>query len=85
MNGFTKSLVVLTPNFKTLLAYSFEKDNDFYKFAEEFVCSFNVGIKELFLEKKPIEEFLSDDNKSDMEKLLQKLDGNFDKPRIFKS
>lgn len=76
---FKRCLVIITPTVKSNgLAHRLDIDKEFHRYAEEIMCSYSVGIQKLHTEKKPIEEFFGDDNKQDMEQLLQRLSDNPD-------
>lgn len=71
---FKHKLVIITPNVRSRgLAHRLDVDEEFHKYAEQIVCSFSVGIKKLQTVKKPIAEFFGDDNKADMEVLLNRV------------
>lgn len=77
---FKSKLVIITPNMKSGgLAHRLDIDKEFHQYAEEIMCTFSIGIKKLLTVKKPIEEFFGDDNKADMEKLLNKVAENPDR------
>ncbi len=71
---FESKLVIIMPNMRSGgLAHRLDIDEAFHRYAEDIVCTFSVGIKKLHTVKKPIEEFFGDDNKADMEKLLNRI------------
>lgn len=71
---FESKLVIITPEVRSGgLAHKLDIDKDFHRYAEQIMCTFSVGIKKLVTVKKPIEEFFGDDNKADMERILQKV------------
>lgn len=71
---FTHKLVIITPDTRPSgLAHRLDIDKEFHCYAEQVLCSFSVGIKKLLTAKKPIAEFFGDDNKTDMEALLNKV------------
>jgi hypothetical protein len=55
------------------LAHKLDVDAEFHRYAEQIMCTFSVGIKKLQVIKKPIQAFFGDDNKDEMETLMQKL------------
>ena len=71
---FMHKLAIITPEIRSGgLAHRLDIDKEFHRYAEQVLCSFSVGIKKLLTVKKPITEFFGDDNKSDMEELLNKV------------
>ena len=71
---FESKLVIITPEVRSGgLAHKLDIDEEFHRYAEQIMCTFSVGIKKLLTVKKPIEEFFGDDNKADMERILQKV------------
>ena len=71
---FENKLVIITPNMKSSgLAQRLDIDKEFHQYAEEIMSTFSVGIKKLQVVKRPIEKFFGDDNKADMERILQKV------------
>lgn len=62
-NWFEDTLQIITPNTKPgALAHRIDKDQQFKKYAEDIMCSFNIGITSLNPEKKEISDFLGEDN-----------------------
>ena len=71
---FKDKLVVITPSSRSsALAHRLDIDEEFHRYAEDILCTFSVGIKKLRTVTKPIQEFFGDDNKADMEKLLNRV------------
>ena len=71
---FMHKLMIITPEVRSGgLAHRLDIDQEFHRYAEQVLCSFSVGIKKLLTLKKPIEKFFGDDNKQDMEVLLNKI------------
>jgi len=71
---FEQKLKIITPKVRSGgLAQRLDTDAEFHRYAEQIVCSFSVGIKKLQTVTKSIEEFFGDDNKADMETLLNRL------------
>jgi AAA15 family ATPase/GTPase len=71
---FMHKLAIITPEVRSGgLAHRLDIDKEFHQYAEQVLCSFSVGIKKLLTVKKPIAEFFGDDNKTDMEALLNKV------------
>lgn len=72
-NWFDETLQIITPESKPrALAHRIDLDREFKKYAEELMCSFNVGISSLSSEKKEIREFFGEDN--ELEILIKKLE-----------
>ena len=68
---FKEKMVIITPQARPSgLAHRLDTDEEFRLYAEQIICSFSVGIKKLLAVSKPIEEFFGDDNRSDMEELV---------------
>lgn len=71
---FMHKLAIITPEVRSGgLAHRLDIDKEFHRYAEQVLCSFSVGIKKLLTVKKPIAEFFGDDNKTDMEVLLNRV------------
>ena len=71
---FMHKLAIITPEVRSGgLAHRLDIDKEFHRYAEQVLCSFSVGIKKLLTVKKPIAEFFGDDNKTDMDVLLNKV------------
>lgn len=71
---FENNLVIISPTMKPSgLAHKLDVDAEFHRYAEQIMCTFSVGIKKLQVIKKPIQAFFGDDNKDEMETLMQKL------------
>jgi hypothetical protein len=76
---FSSKLVIITPKMRSGgLAHRLDIDEEFHRYAEDIMCTFSVGIKKLQTVKKPIEDFFGDDNKADMEELLNRVAENPD-------
>ena len=71
---FMHKLVIITPEVKSGgLAHRLDVDAEFHRYAEQVLCSFSVGIKKLLTVKKPIAEFFGEDNKTDMDRLINQV------------
>jgi len=71
---FMHKLVIITPEVKSGgLAHRLDVDAEFHQYAEQVLCSFSVGIKNLLTVKKPIAEFFGEDNKTDMDRLINQV------------
>ncbi|MBS9773464.1 MAG: ATP-binding protein [Trichodesmium erythraeum GBRTRLIN201] len=72
---FSETLQVITPNSKPrALAHKIDTDTEFKKYAEDLMCSFNIGIKSLGTEKKNIKEFFGEDNENELDKLIKEVE-----------
>jgi AAA15 family ATPase/GTPase len=73
----TKTLVIIHPSSKpTALAHQIDTSSEFKSYAEDMMCSFNIGISSLELEKKSIDEFFGEDNDKDKVEIIASLDEN---------
>lgn len=76
-NWFNKTLQIISPNSKPrALAHKIEKDITFKTFAENFMKSFGLGIESLTSEKKDIYEFFGEDNKNELNDLINDLESS---------
>ncbi len=74
-NWFNDTLQVITPTTKPRgLAQRIDNDKDFKLYAEEVMCTFNIGITSLNTEKKGIKEFFGQDNENELDDLIKKLE-----------
>lgn len=72
---FSETLQIITPNSKPrALAHKIDTDIEFKKYAEDLMCSFNIGIKSLGTEKKNIREFFGEDNENELDKLIKEVE-----------
>lgn len=72
---FLDTLQIIEPNSKPrALAHRIDIDSEFKKYAEDIMCSFDSGISSLTSEKKDIVEFFGEENETELEKLIQKLE-----------
>jgi AAA15 family ATPase/GTPase len=72
---FSESLEIITPESKPrALAHKIDLDKDFKKYAEELMCSFNVGIESLSTEKKNINEFFGEDNENELDQIIKEVE-----------
>ena len=79
-NWFEKTLQIITPESKpSLLAHRIDKNDEFKKYAEDIMCSFNIGIHSLTTEKKEISEFFGKENKKMIEDLSEKVESSDNK------
>lgn len=74
-NWFENSLQIIMPDSKpTAFAHKLNIDPEFKKYAEDIICSFNLGINSLISEKKEIGEFFGEDDKHELDELIEKLE-----------
>ncbi|PBQ31663.1 hypothetical protein CNR22_07735 [Sphingobacteriaceae bacterium] len=74
-NWFKETLQILTPKSKPLgLVNRIDKDSEFHKYAEDIMCSFHIGINSLKSDKKNAKDFFGEDNESDLEDLIKRLE-----------
>lgn len=71
---FEHTLEIITPESKPqALAHWIDMDPDFKLFAEDLMCSLNIGISSLSSEKTDIREFFGEDNENEMLDLSRQL------------
>jgi hypothetical protein len=74
---FENHLQIITPNSKpSALAHRIDIDENFKHYAEDIMCSFDLGIQSLHSEKKDIQEVFGESNPDDLKNILKKLDEN---------
>lgn len=72
---FNETLQIITPDAKPrALAHRIDIDNDFKKYAEDMMSSFNIGINGLSTDKKEIKEFFGKDNENELDELVKKVE-----------
>lgn len=77
---FEESLQIITPESKPVaLAHRIEKDSVFKNFAEDLMCTFNIGIKSLNTINTDLFEFFGKDNSNELDDLIQKIDNSKNK------
>jgi hypothetical protein len=77
---FAETLQIITPDSKPMaLAHRIDIDPDFQSYANDMMCSFNIGIHSLSTEKVEAEEFFGKDNENELSGLLSKLEETKDK------
>jgi hypothetical protein len=77
---FADTLQIITPDSKPMaLAHRIDIDPDFQSYANDMMCSFNIGIHSLSTEKVEAEEFFGKDNENELSGLLSKLEETKDK------
>src|SRR5690606_17884205 len=55
-------------------AHKIDTDSEFKKYAEDLMCSFNLGIRSLGTEKKNIREFFGKDNENELDGLIKAVE-----------
>ena len=66
---------IITPDSKPrALAHKIDTNIEFKKYAEDLMCSFNIGIKSLGTEKKNIKDFFGEDNENELDKLIKEVE-----------
>lgn len=74
---FNETLEVITPHSKpSALAHKIDVDKDFKEYAQNIMCSFNIGIKELTTESKDIKEYFGKDNPKEVEEIIKEVDSS---------
>ena len=74
-NWFSESLQIITPESRpSALAHRIDKDSNLKKYAEELMCSFNIGVTSLNSEKKSIKEFFGEDNSEEVDKWTKRVE-----------
>ncbi len=76
---FDDSLVIINPDSKPIaIAQTLDTDRNFYNYAEDIMCSFNVGISGIGTEKKKVDEFFGENLPEGIDKFLMDLRDNPD-------
>ena len=74
LKWFINTLVIIHPNSKPVaIAHKIDIDSKFNEYAEEIMCSFNVGICGLRAEKKDLNEFFGDDKPEELAEIIKVL------------
>ncbi len=72
---FERTVQVITPSSRpAALAHRIDTNRSFHKYANDTMCSFHTGIKNIKTEKKPIKEFFGEDNLSDLDELMKEIE-----------
>ncbi len=72
---FSDTLQIITPEAKPrALAHRIDVDDEFKKYAQDMMSSFNIGIHSLSAEKKEIKEFFGKDNENELDELIKKVE-----------
>lgn len=73
-NWFKNTLVIIEPETKPIaLTQRLDIDDNFRKYANDIMCSFHIGINDLFVKKQNIEEILEEDAK---QQIMEKMKGD---------
>lgn len=74
-NWFNETLQIITPYSKpSALAHRIDTEKNLKEYAEELMCSFNIGVTSLSSEKKSIEEFFGEDNSEEIDKWTKRVE-----------
>ncbi len=85
-NWFDSTLQIITPDSKPrALAHRIDIDSDFKRYAEDLMCSFNIGISSLSSEKKELKDFFGEDNEYELNTLIKKLEDSPEKMLALRS
>lgn len=72
---FDETLQIITPDSKPrALAHKIDVDKEFKNYAQDLMCSFNIGITELISEKKDLKEFFGEDNENELDNLIKDVE-----------
>lgn len=79
-NWFEHTLRIITPHSKPIaLVHHMDVDSDFKQYAQDTLCSFHVGIHQLYSEKKEINDFFGEDNKDIINQLMKDVESSPEK------
>jgi AAA15 family ATPase/GTPase len=74
-NWFSDTLQIITPSSRpSALAHRIDTDEKLKDYAEELMCSFNIGVTSLSSERKSIEEFFGEDNSEEIDKWSKRVE-----------
>ncbi len=72
---FSETLRIITPESKpNALAQRIDVDSNFKKYAEDIMCTFNVGITSITSEKKDVKEFFGKDNENELDEIIKNVE-----------
>lgn len=72
---FQDTLTIITPDAKPSgLAHRIEVDTNFKTYAEEIMCSFNIGITNLLTDRTTIQDFFGKDNEELLDKWVKRVE-----------
>lgn len=74
-NWFSETLQILSPKSKVVgLAHWIETEPDFKTYAQDLMCSMNIGIESLVTQKVEMDEFFGKDNENELMELKRKVE-----------
>jgi AAA15 family ATPase/GTPase len=74
-NWFSETLQILSPKSKVVgLAHWIETEPDFKTYAQDLMCSMNIGIESLVTQKVEMDEFFGKDNENELIELKRKVE-----------
>jgi hypothetical protein len=74
-NWFENTLQIIKPEEKPIaLAHQIDTDKAFKKYAQDIMLSFNTGIYDIKSESKTLKEFFGQDNATELDSLLKRLE-----------
>jgi AAA15 family ATPase/GTPase len=80
LNWFKDSLVIVTPDAKpAALVHKIDTNNKFKIFTEDLMKSFHIGISNIKVEKKTLEEFFGENDLNKLDKIIEELDSSKNK------
>ncbi|NLZ94479.1 MAG: ATP-binding protein [Bacteroidales bacterium] len=72
---FKNTLVVITPNSRPgALPHKIDIDKDFKNYAQDLMCSFNLGISDLTADRVSAKDFFGEENLKQMKEIVKELD-----------
>jgi AAA15 family ATPase/GTPase len=72
---FANTIQVIGPSAKpAALAHRIDVNKRFHEYANEIMCAFHTGIKNINTEVKTLRSFFGEDNLSDLDELISKID-----------
>jgi len=75
LKWFEDTLEIIYPDSKPgALAHRIDIDNEFKKYAEDIMCSFNIGIEGFKSEKKNLKDFFGEDNENELDELIRAVE-----------
>jgi len=80
LQWFEESLVIVTPNAKpSALAHKIDSNKNFKIYTEDLMKSFHIGIDNLEVEKKSLEEFFGENDLKKLDTIVEKLNSSKNK------
>lgn len=72
---FERTVQIITPASKpAALAHRIDKNKNFHKYANDIMCAFHTGIKNIGTESKSLREFFGEDNLGELDDLIDKVE-----------